>query len=124
MTLGAWGLTCWSPKQAFAAARSTRFWSAIEMNESLAKSGDPRRLPSVDQVLQTSEAGEAIARFGRPMVKQAARDLLAEARRAHASPGAASQVGAAVLARLVAAAPSSLRPVFNLTGTVLHTNLG
>ena len=94
------------------------------MNESLAKSGDPRRLPSVDQVLQTSEAGEAIARFGRPMVKQAARDLLAEARRVHASPGAASQVGAAVLARLVAAAPSSLRPVFNLTGTVLHTNLG
>jgi L-seryl-tRNA(Ser) seleniumtransferase len=94
------------------------------MNDTLAKAGARRRLPSIDQVLQTSEAGEAIARFGRPMVKQAARDLLAEARQAQALPGAASQVGAAVLARLIAEAPTNLRPVFNLTGTVLHTNLG
>jgi Selenocysteine synthase N terminal len=60
------------------------------MNDTLAKAGARRRLPSIDQVLQTSEAGEAIARFGRPMVKQAARDLLAEARQAQAllySPG-------------------------------------
>src|SRR5262245_17791566 len=94
------------------------------MNETLAKAGARRRLPSVDQVLQTPEAGQAIARFGRPMVKQAARDLLAEARHAQASAGAARQGGAAVLARLIAEAPTKLRPVFNLTGTVLHTNLG
>jgi L-seryl-tRNA(Ser) seleniumtransferase len=94
------------------------------MDETLAKAGARRRLPSVDQVLRTSEAVEAIARFGRPMVKQAARDLLAEARRAQVSLGAASQLGAAVLARLTTEQSANLRPVFNLTGTVLHTNLG
>src|SRR5262245_52998750 len=119
MTLRALGLTCWWPRQDFGVAGSTRFWSVIEMNETLASAGARHRLPSVDQVLQTPEAGEAIARFGRPMVKQATRDLLAEMRQAQASAGAANHVGAAVLARLIAAAPTNLRPVFNLTGTVL-----
>ena len=94
------------------------------MDETLARSGARRRLPSVDRVLQTAEAGEAIARFGRPLTAKAVREALAQAREARASPGGAGEVGAAVLARLTGDARPSLRPVFNLTGTVLHTNLG
>src|SRR5690242_3226905 len=124
MTWQASALTCWSPRRATGAAGSIRSWSATEMDETLARSGARRRLPSVDQVLQTAEAGEAIARFGRPLTAKAVRQALAQARAARASPGGAAEVGAAVLVRLTGEARPSLRPVFNLTGTVLHTNLG
>ena len=82
-----------------------------------------RRLPSVDEVLRTSAAMEAIAAFGRPAVVTAVRDAIADARRAGAG-AAAEAVMDNVRRRLQAQAVPSLRPVFNLTGTVLHTNLG
>jgi L-seryl-tRNA(Ser) seleniumtransferase len=83
-----------------------------------------RKLPSVDQVLRTPAAAAAAVRFGRPAMVAAARDTLAAARAQGVVPGGAAEVAAAALARLEARARPSLRPVFNLTGTVLHTNLG
>ena len=83
-----------------------------------------RKLPSVDQVLRTPAAAAAAIRFGRPAMVAAARDTLAAARAQGAVPGGAAEVAVAARARLEAQARPSLRPVFNLTGTVLHTNLG
>ena len=86
-----------------------------------------RNLPSVDQVLKTPLAGAAIQRFGRHATTDAVRETLASARTAGFTGAAvpeASDVAADVLAKLKAGERSSLRPVFNLTGTVLHTNLG
>jgi L-seryl-tRNA(Ser) seleniumtransferase len=85
---------------------------------------DLRRLPSVDEVLRTESASAAINRHGRLAVVAAARNALAAARAKGMVTLAAEDVGAAALASLDAGAVSRLRPVFNLTGTVLHTNLG
>jgi L-seryl-tRNA(Ser) seleniumtransferase len=86
-----------------------------------------REIPSVDQVLKTSQGIAAAERFGCPCATSAVRSVLAEARAAvrngEPSP-AAEAVAAAALERLESGARSTLRPVFNLTGTVLHTNLG
>jgi L-seryl-tRNA(Ser) seleniumtransferase len=88
-------------------------------------SGSP--LPSVDQVLRSDEGRVAVARFGRTSATAAVRAEL-EARRAALGVSTAASlavgVGNAVLARLEAADRPSQRRVFNLTGTVLHTNLG
>jgi L-seryl-tRNA(Ser) seleniumtransferase len=83
-----------------------------------------RKLPSVDQVLRAPVAAAAAIRFGRSAMVAAARDTLAAARAQGVVPGGAAEVAVAALARLEAQARPSLRPVFNLTGTVLHTNLG
>ena len=83
-----------------------------------------RRLPSVDQVLRTRAAMNAVNRFGRPAVVAAVRGTLAAARADGMMADAADQVVAAVLRQLEAQQQPNLRPVFNLTGTVLHTNLG
>ena len=86
-----------------------------------------RNLPSVDQVLRTPLAAAAIQRFGRHATTDAVRKTLANARVAGLAGAAvpeASDVAADALAQIKAGERSSLRPVFNLTGTVLHTNLG
>lgn len=86
-----------------------------------------RRLPSVDQVLQSEIASDAAKRFGRPAMTKAVRSALTTAREDMKAGAAAvtAQVLAERAARsLEAAERSSLRPLFNLTGTVLHTNLG
>ncbi|MFG1300813.1 L-seryl-tRNA(Sec) selenium transferase [Xanthobacter sp. V3C-3] len=93
-----------------------------------APSGALRLLPSVDAVLKTEAARAALERHGRQSATDAVREALEE-RRAALRAGAraaasAEEIAAAALARLDAAATPSLRPVFNLTGTVLHTNLG
>jgi L-seryl-tRNA(Ser) seleniumtransferase len=82
-----------------------------------------RRLPSVDEVLRTDIAGAAIGEFGRPAVVAAVRDAIADARLADTG-AVAEAIVASARRKLQAQAVPSLRPVFNLTGTVLHTNLG
>jgi L-seryl-tRNA(Ser) seleniumtransferase len=86
-------------------------------------SRDRGRIPSVDEVLRGPTAQIAVERFGRAAVVAAVRDELAVARRDGVAvlPEAAA---VAALTRLTAADAPRLRPVFNLTGTVLHTNLG
>jgi L-seryl-tRNA(Ser) seleniumtransferase len=87
-----------------------------------------RDLPSVDTVLNTAAATVLLQRFGRAASTAAVRAALAQAR-------AELQVGACsvpttehfvhrALAQLDGEDRSGLRPLFNLTGTVLHTNLG
>jgi len=91
--------------------------------------GGPASLPSVDRVV-SSPAGTALAeRYGRLALLEALRAVLADERVRLAS-GAATHGAdepaliAACAARIEALMRPSLRPVFNLTGTVLHTNLG
>ncbi|MFT4096093.1 MAG: L-seryl-tRNA(Sec) selenium transferase [Rhodoblastus sp.] len=85
---------------------------------------DRRRLPSVDETLRDSVCIAAIEKFGRATVTSAVRAELAEARSGRDAPGDAGQIAARAARRIERAAAPSLRPVFNLTGTVLHTNLG
>lgn len=87
---------------------------------------DPRSLPSVDQVL-SSPAGRALVEaHGRPVTVAALRARLATMRQAILSGEA---VDPDTLPNLVAAdldntTETRLRPLLNLTGTILHTNLG
>ena len=83
----------------------------------------PARLPAVDRVLGAPAAVDAIARHGRQPTLAAVRALLAELRAEGASAGVEA-VAEAARDRLDADARPRARPVFNLTGTVLHTNLG
>jgi L-seryl-tRNA(Ser) seleniumtransferase len=81
-------------------------------------------LPSLDALLRTPEADALTARFGRTATAAALRGELAAcraARRFPTLPAAILDTAADALARRFAV---SQRAVFNLTGTVLHTNLG
>jgi L-seryl-tRNA(Ser) seleniumtransferase len=86
------------------------------------------RLPSVEAVLRTEAGQAAIERFGRSATTGAVRDRLDEARaawqRGEAESLSAEMVAAEAHQRLELSALPSQRRVFNLTGTVLHTNLG
>lgn len=86
-----------------------------------------RQLPAVDQVLQAKPAWGPIERFGRLAMTDAVRRTLATVReevRAGTAPPSADVIAERAAALLETADRSSLSPLFNLTGTVLHTNLG
>ena len=82
---------------------------------------DARRLvPRMDAVLADPRLAEAIDRLGRAAVKDQARQVLDEVRDGRLPPEA---VVGELLGRLPRQA-TSLQPVLNATGVVLHTNLG
>ena len=83
-------------------------------------------LPSVERLLEQPALAAAAAEYGRAEALAGARTALAEARRALRAGGAPDPgaLGPAAAARIAARARPSLRRVFNLTGVVLHTNLG
>ncbi len=86
-------------------------------------------LPSVERLLRRGETERLIAAFGRSAVTDAIRVVLAEVRiamgRENAAPAPSDDLlHARIAERVEAVSRASLRPVFNLTGTVLHTNLG
>ena len=87
-----------------------------------------RTLPSVDRVIGAPEAAALIERMGREPMLEAVRAALAEARAALRAGGRGEESVAAIVQRaavlLERQERPSLRRVFNLTGTVLHTNLG
>ncbi|MCA1368497.1 L-seryl-tRNA(Sec) selenium transferase [Bradyrhizobium sp. BRP14] len=86
-----------------------------------------RDIPSVDDLLRSAAAVEAIECFGRPAVAEALRRVLTTIRNAvrdGANVPSLEAIAMAAIAALEANDRSSLRPLFNLTGTVLHTNLG
>ncbi len=83
--------------------------------------------PSVDAVLRAPAGALAVARFGRAPATAAVRAAIDAARpavRAGTTPADPAALADAALAGLERAQAPSLRPVLNLTGTVLHTNLG
>ena len=87
-----------------------------------------RELPSVNAVLNSAAASQLLERFGRVTSTNAIRVALEEARAALQS-GVASvpteeELALRALISLDDEDRSGLRPLFNLTGTVLHTNLG
>ncbi len=88
-------------------------------------------IPSVDRILRLAAVAALIAEYGRDAVVSAVRDDLDRLRaslgkRGDAARGetTAERIATRVGARLRAAATGSLQSVFNLTGTILHTNLG
>lgn len=93
------------------------------------KQGDRASLPSVDRLINSSEGVQLAERYGRTLLLEAVRGVLAEQRTRLASDSGtrcpADDVLAATCAsRIEGLLRPSLRPVFNLSGTVLHTNLG
>ena len=87
-----------------------------------------RLLPSVDLFLKSPEGVALVANHGRQMVTTALRAQL-DVARAAIREGAdaqtlARQLPADLEAQLARVTQSGLRPVLNLTGTILHTNLG
>lgn len=83
------------------------------------------RPPSVDEVLRSPHCELAIARHGRQATAGAVRQVLERLRR---DEGVAAVPVEAIAERALASLEErerpSQRPVINLTGTVLHTNLG
>ena len=89
------------------------------------------KLPSVDKLLRTAEAATLIDTFGRQSVTRALREDLAKLRRGIAKKDTGrverillEDIFSRAAAQLEENLSPSLKPVFNLTGTVLHTNLG
>jgi L-seryl-tRNA(Ser) seleniumtransferase len=83
-----------------------------------------RRLPSVDQVMRSATMMEAVDRFGRPVAVDAVRRAITQARALGGVRGGIDDFAHVARSFLEKQAQPNLRPAFNLTGTVLHTNLG
>ena len=83
-----------------------------------------RHPPSVDAVLQTPQGADLVSRFGRPATVTAIRASIAAARAGRETATDANAIALDVGRRLEVESRPHLKAVFNLTGTVLHTNLG
>ncbi len=85
-------------------------------------------IPSIDRLLQSPEGTALAETHGRAPATAALRQVLRQVRSALADGGAPDLSERAIAqtasAQLDRAAEPSLKRVFNLTGTVLHTNLG
>ena len=85
------------------------------------------RLPSVDRIIRHAALSAVIARFGLQLVKEVVRDLQSEVRANGAAPDWALTEATycePVQRRLSERVGPGLRRVFNMTGTIIHTNLG
>ncbi len=81
-------------------------------------------LPSLDFLLRAPAAAVLLARFGRTATTNTLRAVLATRRAARQFHAPAAELIDQAADHLAIAFARSQRPVFNLTGTVLHTNLG
>ena len=86
------------------------------------------RLPGIDEILRAPAAGVLHDSYGRAFVTAVVREVV-EALRERMRAGTAYDAGieailASAASRLAADMAPRLKPVLNLTGTVLHTNLG
>lgn len=83
---------------------------------------DPRRrIPRTDALLSDPEVRAAAEGISSQVLRRAIHRAQENARRAEIAP---QEVTAAVIAELNAFSPSSLHPVLNATGVIIHTNLG
>ena len=86
---------------------------------------DPRRgIPSVSALLDLTELRVLADAGPRDLVVNAVRRVLDDVRRGQAPPASDREWAARVAAAVSLAQRSSLRPVLNATGSVLHTKLG
>ena len=88
---------------------------------------DRRSIPAVDALLQTHQAAELIAEYGRSLTLEAIRTSLAALREDLNGRKAASnrdQILENVQRQLESWLAPTLLPVINATGVILHTNLG
>ena len=90
-----------------------------------------RAIPSIDRLLKRPEIEVLIAEYGRRFVTATLRSVIAETRSRMAEQSwnlASEDVPGYIVdrsaRRMQQEMTASLMPVFNLTGTVLHTNLG
>lgn len=90
-----------------------------------------RQIPSIDKLLKTPQAIDLVEKFGHQAVVEQLRLLIEIARQQiieqHALPdfiGSQAVIFAKISQRLHAHQQLAIKKVFNLTGTVLHTNLG
>ena len=96
-------------------------------SRSNAAPGESPRLPAVDRLLDFPLLKALAAEHGPIQVKRAVQQVLAEYRAAMlagAPTPATDLLIVQVQSRVAQATASRLRPVFNLSGTVIHTNLG
>ncbi|MBN1373538.1 MAG: L-seryl-tRNA(Sec) selenium transferase [Anaerolineaceae bacterium] len=92
-------------------------------------SADLRALPAVEALLQTQQAANLVAEYGRPLTLEAIRAELTDLRRRLKENGELTipergQILDAASDRLESWLRTTLVPVINATGVVLHTNLG
>jgi L-seryl-tRNA(Ser) seleniumtransferase len=84
-------------------------------------SDDPRRrVPPTNELLGDERVRDALGRLARPVVLEAVRATQAAVRAGELAPGAAADD----VARRLPGPGTSMRPVLNATGVVVHTNLG
>ncbi len=91
-----------------------------------------RKLPSVDELLQSRDLASLTASEGQAAVTDATRAVLARLRaeiaaarlKADGVDLALSTISAAIERQVQQSFTFSLRPVINATGVILHTNLG
>ena len=80
-------------------------------------------MPSVSALLERAEIRALLDTHARPLVVNAVRSAIAEAR-GNPAPADSADIASRVEGHLRSASRRSLRAVFNATGVILHTNLG
>src|SRR3954468_10759 len=85
--------------------------------------GPLRSIPSIERILSSDAFAPLVAGYGRDNVKRHVSDYLSILRRDR-RPYDESQAAAAACDQLNAATASTLRPIINATGILIHTNLG
>jgi L-seryl-tRNA(Ser) seleniumtransferase len=83
-----------------------------------------RNLPGIDRLLTADAMSAVVAAYGAPQVKAVLRDLQSGWRAAGEAPDWAADPAAYAGNVTATLGQRSYTPVFNLTGTIIHTNLG
>lgn len=85
-----------------------------------------KQLPSVDRLVNTPSVQELVRKHGLALVTHCAQNVLMHVRQSVVAGNATNMAALvqSVLQEIERISLPSIRPVYNLTGTVLHTNLG
>ena len=84
----------------------------------------PRRLPAIDKLLNAPALRPLLAQHGVGAVKEGLRALQDQVRRDGSAPGWAAQPAEYARRLAEGLAGHGYRPMHNMTGTLIHTNLG
>jgi L-seryl-tRNA(Ser) seleniumtransferase len=91
------------------------------------KSKKLRQIPSIEEILQSEELRKYISSLSRPLVTQVIRRIVQGIRKEISKKGLSfskEQLLTKVIEELEALSFSTLKPVINGTGVIIHTNLG